>query len=276
MEVLAAATGLSHEGMTRRLYEHEFPDWFGMQASGFYAFNWDRILPELRNGQFFFATHSYFPSPGWNITGEYLTARKAQELGELLIESLAVFSAILPNGRPVTNALELDGFAVDAPNLRLIPLEGPVSAQAEEDALTAMVKQAGIADTQAVLKHIADANSLYTEGKYHPSLNESRSLIQCLIDDIGEDTHRSGSHTFGFPGGTSNRIDYLRDVGFLTLDETSAVRSAWGALSAGSHPGIPAREEARIGLILALEFAQILLLKFENWKANAYKRFEPM
>lgn len=272
MEVFAAAQ-LSDEKMSRLLYEHDFPDWFVTQARSFFYFNWDDIVIQLRSGRFFFASRGY--SSSGNITGEYLSDRQAQDCGELLIERLAALATTLATGDAVTNSLQLDGFAVDVPHLRLVPLEGPVSAQEEEDALTTMVKQAGIGNSQTLLKHIADANGLYVDGRYHPSLNESRSLLQSLIDEISGDTHNSGAHHVGFPGGTANRIDYLEKVGFLTADEVSAVKSAWGALSAGSHPGVPPREEARIGLILTLEFGQILLLKYENWKSNAYRRFGP-
>jgi hypothetical protein len=41
-----------------------------------------------------------------------------------------------------------------------------------------------------------------------------------------------------------------------------------------AHPGVPEREQARIGLILALEFGQLLLMKFTNWKAKAYLCFK--
>jgi len=75
-------------------------------------------------------------------------------------------------------------------------------------------------------------------------------------------------------GGTTNRIEYLRNVGFFTPDEQAALNSAWGSLSAGAHPGVPEREQARIGLTLALEFGQLLLMKFTNWKANAYLCFK--
>jgi hypothetical protein len=40
-----------------------------------------------------------------------------------------------------------------------------------------------------------------------------------------------------------------------------------------SHPGIPTRDQTRIALILSLEFGVILLLKFADWKANAYRGF---
>jgi hypothetical protein len=67
----------------------------------------------------------------------------------------------------------------------------------------------------------------------------------------------------------------LKTTSFLSDDEEAAFKSGWGALSAGSHPGVPEREQARITLILALEFAQLLLIKFTNWRANAYCRFAP-
>jgi hypothetical protein len=105
------------------------------------------------------------------------------------------------------------------------------------------------------------------------SLNESRNLIQALIDGISMETDKHGNHSTGLPGGTVNRIDYLSIVGFLTADEKAAMSSGWGSLSAGSHPGVPEREHARNGLILALEFGQLLMLKFANWKANAYRGF---
>ncbi len=71
-----------------------------------------------------------------------------------------------------------------------------------------------------------------------------------------------------------NRVQYLQDVHFLTPDENAAFGSAWGFLSGGSHPGIATQDGARISLILSLEFGQLLLLKFENWKANGYKCFQ--
>jgi hypothetical protein len=39
-----------------------------------------------------------------------------------------------------------------------------------------------------------------------------------------------------------------------------------GFLSAGSHPGLPPREQARIGLLLSMEFCQMLLLKWQYWR----------
>jgi hypothetical protein len=162
---------------------------------------------------------------------------------------------------------------VNNEKLTLVPLEGPVSANEEEDRLTNLVKTSGVPEVPTALKHIADANSLYTSGSYHPSLNESRNFIQVLIDGISIETDRHGNHSTGLPGGTANRIDYLFNVGFLNADEKAALNSGWGSLSAGSHPGVPEPEQARIGLILALEFGQLPMHKFANWKVNGYRGF---
>jgi hypothetical protein len=270
MEVLTAA---HITNPSRLLYEHDFPDWFVVHAGSQYQFKWDGILITLRNGRFFFPDTGYFGSPTDNITGQYLDRGEAQRLGEKFIQRLAALATTLPNGVSVANSLQLDGYSASAQKLSLIPLENIVSAQEEEDALAAQVKATGVSNAETVLRHINDANYLFIERKYHASLNESRNVLQSLVDNISGDTNKSGAHPTKLPGGTGNRIGYLKDVGFLTADEEAAFKSAWGALSAGSHPGVPDRDEARIGLILALEFGQLLLLKFGNWKKNTYKTF---
>jgi hypothetical protein len=271
MEVLGASTPVTN--FSRLLFENDFQDWFVLHASSYFQLNWDSILVALRNGSFFFPDAGYFAVPGTNITGIHLSDDMAKQLGESFIRRLAALATTLANGESVANSLQLDGYSVDTQNLKLIPLENVVSAQEEGDALTALVRGAGLASTQTVLTHIADAKDLFVGSKYHPSLNESRNVLQCLVDDISTETHNSGAHSTQIPGGLANRIAYLRQIGFLTADEEAAYKSAWRALSAGSHPGVSDRDGARIGLILALEFGQLLLLKFANWKANAYKQF---
>ena len=74
-----------------------------------------------------------------------------------------------------------------------MPLEGPVSAREEEDTLARLVQESGIPDISRVLKHVSNAHFLSWDGKYGSSLNESRSLIQALIDAISieADKHES-------------------------------------------------------------------------------------
>jgi hypothetical protein len=252
------------------LYEHDFPGWFVTHAGSCYGWDWQNILIALRNGHF-------FDPPGYfsdvSITGEYLTGAQKRVHGEWIIQRLAAFSTTLPAGEPVSRSLQLDGYDVDKKKLTLVRLEGFVSTAQEEDVLSALVRQSGISNGNVVLKHIEDAHKLYIDANLHPSLNESRNLIQLLIDEISTDTNKQGKHSVGLPGGTANRIEYLKKVNFLTGDEEAAYKAAWGSLSAGSHPGVPEREQTRIGLILALEFAQLLLLKFQNWRANGHSKF---
>jgi len=255
-----------------QLYEREFRHWFVTHAESEYGWDWMRIFMALRSSKFFFPSAAYFSDV--SITGQYMSEDEGLALGEILIRDLVAFASLLsPAGEPVTRSLELDGFAVNEETLALVPLEGPVSAQQEEDTLTRLVKNTGLPNHAVVLKHMSDANGLYTDGTNHPSLNESRSMLQALIDGVSVETDKHGSHSRGLGSDTKSRMDYLEKVGFLIPDERAALGSAWGLLSAGSHPGLPERELARIGLVVALEFGQLLMLKYGNWKTNGYRAF---
>jgi hypothetical protein len=255
------------------LYENDFPHWFVTHARSEYGLDWGQILPAVRNTQFFFP-HTYFGGPGTNITDEpYLSKEDAVKLGEYLLQRLAALVATLPEGEQVARSLELDGFQPDRQNLRLISSAAVTSDRQEEERVTSLVQQSGLQNSAIILQHLRDARDLFLQQKDHPSIGEARNLVQSLIDGIGDETNAHGRHALGYPSGTKNRWEYLRDVGFLTLDEMTAVGAAWGFLSSGNHPGIPSRDEARIALILTLEFGVMLLLKFVNWKANGFQRF---
>lgn len=201
MEALSTVPGVE---CSRVCYEQDIPNWFVTHARSYYRFNWDHILPALRDTRFFFANYSSF---GGNILGkEYFPEDEAQATGEWLLQKLAAMAACLPDGAPVENSLQLDGFAVDRNRVRLIPLEGPVSAQREEDAFTALLQGSGLPNAATVDQHVKDANDLFVQGKSHPSLNESRNMVQALIDDISTETDQNGNHTTKLPGGTGNRI----------------------------------------------------------------------
>ena len=254
------------------LYERGFPDWLLTHAESEYGWEWMRIFMSLRNGTFFVPSAAIFNDT--SILERHITQRDALALGEAFAGKLVAFASLLsPAGESVTRSLELDGFSVNEETLALVPLEGPVSAREEEDTLAKLVRGTGLPDHEMILKHMTDAHSLYLDAKYHASVNESRNMLQALIDGISEETSRNGGHATDLPGGTGNRMDYLLTVNFLTPGEKAALGSAWGSLSAGSHPGIPEREQARIGLVLALELSQLLLIKFSNWKSNAYQKF---
>lgn len=256
-------------------YEEGLPDWFVEDAERRYGFRWERILFDLRQGEFMTSPHcSYFRG---NRPRPVLWPKDIEDQCEGIIRKLAAIAATFPThlAKAVENCLQLDGYTVDKKRAMLIPLEGPVSAQEEEDVLTASLRRSGLPSESTVKQHVKDASDLFVEGKYGPSLGQSRNILQAIIDDISLETNSNGGHSGGFPNDTAGRILYLKEVGFLTLDERDAVKSAWHTLCAGSHPGIPERELARIGLVLALEFGQLLLLKSADWSKNGYKAFTP-
>jgi hypothetical protein len=259
--------------LTTFFYEHDFPHWFITRAQGEYSLDWRSIIPALRNARFIF-TDGYFDLPGANITDKpHLSQAEAVAIGEALIERLTALAATLPQGEAVRRALDLEGLRANPNKLTIEIAESVINEQEEESRLIGLVKQNRLQNEAVILKHLDDAQDLFVQGKDHPSIGESRNLIQALIDDISAATHANGGHSVGYPAGTANRLQYLQDVGFLTSDEKTAFGAGWGSLSAGSHPGIPSRDEARIGLILSLEFAQLLLLKFANWSANGFRGF---
>ncbi|HSY91209.1 MAG TPA: hypothetical protein VK812_07535 [Candidatus Binatus sp.] len=210
------------------LYEHDFPDWFIVQATQRHDWNWVSLLIDSRRGTFFFVRD--------NIGGTRCivplnipihTDRDAAVFGEYFIQKLAAFATTLPSGEELVRSLQLDGFDVDKVKWKLVPLEGAVSAEQEEDHLTKLVKASGVPATDVVLKHIEDASSLFAEGKDHPSLNESRSLIQALIDGISTETNTHGKHSRKLPGPMKDRIEYLTKVGFFVPDEEASLKAGW-------------------------------------------------
>ncbi len=258
----------SMERMSAFLYENDFPDWFVNRAREL-EFKWLKILMNLRNGTFFNSGNRWNSRP---ITGDYFSfPEESLILGEQLIHQLAAVATTLSEA--VARSLELDGFRVNPGKPGLVPIDSVVSEQQEEDRLTALVTDTGITNAAVIRTHLREADDLFVQGKDHPSVNESRSLFQAVIDSISGETNTSGGHSRGYPSDMKGRLEYLQAVGFFTSDERTAFGSAWGFLSAGSHPGLPSRDEARIALVLALEFCQLLLLKFENWKANGCRRF---
>jgi hypothetical protein len=272
----------TRKDMRDHLYENDLPAWFIRQANQRYAWNWLEALMDLRNGQFFYPPHSHDEVDTIVPDDDAFSRLPPKDLGEVLIRKLAAVAFVSLHEIPAASfglteslprSLQLDGYDVDEINVRLVPLEGPVSAKQEEGHLTRLVIASGVPASDVVLKHIEDASALYMDGKDHASLNESRNLIQSLVDGISTETNTHGKHSIGLPGNTKDRIEYLTKVGFLVPDEEAAFKSSWGSLSAGSHPGVPEREQARIGLVLALELGQLLLIKFIDWKTNAYRGF---
>jgi hypothetical protein len=259
---------------SRKLFEEEFPEWFIAHAESMYSFDWDRILRDLDSERFFYtssgpvADEQELPSEVYSkfavgatfrlaallVIGDF--GRRGPALGALNIE-------------PLVRAIEHDGFSVDERNVTLVPVEGPVSHDEEESRLEELIAQSDLRESAISKKHLKDGIEQYLDGsKDHSSLGEFRTFLQSLVDSICEEINRIGKSKVGLPGGTANRFGYLVDNGLLTPDEKAAFGAAWGFLSAGNHPGLTPRDQARIGLVLSLEFGQMLIMKWLDWKRS--------
>jgi hypothetical protein len=154
-------------------------------------------------------------------------------------------------------SLQLDGYAVGRGNIGSI--DGPVSVVEEKSCLLRDLRASRLARQDVISKHIEDAENLFSDGKHHPAIGEGRSALQAVIEDtvalleakVGD---RSAS-------GVKNQVEFLMRNAFFSSDEQIAFLSAWGFLCSGNHPGMSSEDEGRIGVILCLEFIQILLAK---------------
>jgi hypothetical protein len=272
MEVLAHADS-KHRGDARYtywfrlLYEYEFPEWFIRIAAPSRYFNWDDTIRELRSRSFFFG------SRGPILSADHLEVRNIPVAAEYFLEKLAAIAVIriAPDhsldSDQLLRSIVNDGFTLNQRKADLDHSEGEVSLKEEESGLALMIEQSGLSRKAEAKTHLRDAGEQYLDGtKDHPSLNESRSLFQSLLDQICEEVDRSGQSSIGLPGNTKSRLDYLETNGIWTNDERMMFGAGWGFLSAGGHPGLTPREQARIGLLLSIEFSSILILAWHHWK----------
>jgi hypothetical protein len=123
------------------LYENNLPDWFVRQVNQRYAWNWTEALWDLRSGQFFYPSNNFLADEVETIVPDGpFSGLDPRNLGELLIRKLAAvafvslhelpaFSSSSDLAQSLPRSLQIDGFDVDRTNVRLILLEGPVSAR---------------------------------------------------------------------------------------------------------------------------------------------------
>ncbi len=228
----------------QKLFEWGFPGWL-VQGAAERSFNWTRIIPDLYMGSFSTKSHPPIPAMLAKQMLHRLTALALTEAEDASVRE------------DVRLSLQLDGFELGTNGLRAV--DGPVSVEEERSRLIASLNGCRLGRKDVISKHIADAEDLFNNGKHHSAIGEARSALQAVIEEtvklVEERTRqRSGS-------GTVNQVDFLAREGVFTPDEQQAFRAAWAFLSSGNHPGVPPEEDGRIGMILCLEFIQILLLK---------------
>jgi hypothetical protein len=238
---------LRHQFWQQMLFKWGFPPWLIDHAAE-KRYDWTRIIRDLHSGkvaQWIKGMLQYVPQVLQESILIKLTAM-AMEESDQSVDTEALRLSLL-----------LDGFEMSQG--KMLRAEGPVSVTKERSRLITDLEASSFARKRFISKHLEDAEDLFTEGKMHPAMAEARSAFQAGIEDTVSCVQLTVPRRSG--GGLKNQIEFLSRESFFSSDEEQAFLAAWGFLCAGAHPGLPPDEVGRIGLILALEFTQVLLIK---------------
>jgi hypothetical protein len=227
-----------------KLFEWNIPDWLTEYFLS-HKMDWSLVIPDLYKG--------------------IVKNQEGGQVAQLLCNTMLV--RLLTNAyqeaktrsakESLRLSLQLDGYEVGGGKIGSI--DGPVSVEEEKSRLLRDLKASRLARQQVISKHVTDAETLYADGKHHPAMAEARSALQAVIEDTVALLEANVGKRSG--GTTKDKIDFMAQHGFLSPDEPNAFFSAWGFLCSGNHPGMSSEDEGRIGIILCLEFIQILLIK---------------
>jgi hypothetical protein len=227
-----------------KLFEWGFPDWL---TEHFFSrgMDWSLVIPDLYKGSV------------KNQEGAQVAQVLCNTMSLRLLASVYQEAKSGSAKETLRLSLQLDGYEVGGGKIGSI--DGPVSVEEEKTRLLRNLKTSRLARQQVISKHITDAENLFGDGKHHPAIGEARSALQAVIEDTVALLEAKVGKRGG--GGTKNQIEFMAQHSFLSPDEQYAFLSAWGFLSSGNHPGMSSEDEGRIGIILCLEFIQILLIK---------------
>jgi hypothetical protein len=170
-------------------------------------------------------------------------------------------------------SLTLDGFSLVGG--KFVPSDSAVIDQAGETTLLReQIKKASFPRESLILGHYEQAEELFVDRKWHPAIGEWRSFFQAVIQDIAEITGHNRSDVKKSDGTMKDDLRFLLQTRFFSEDEWTIVGAVWGFLSAGSHPGISLPHQARIAMIQALCFGQVLSSKYLVWRDNSFKGYQ--
>ncbi len=266
---------LSASDLKRELYARDFPRDFLDICERQFLWDFDRLLPQLYDGHL----HSLHPIR-MTVTeaGEVETGRQVLlRFGEYLFAK----AATLPNYdgwheelAKLRNSLDLDGFRLLSG--KLIPADTAVFDWPKQVSLLVdQVKAARLRSEEVVLHHFTNGEQLYVSNKFDTALGEWRKFFERLLRDTAEVTaqNRPDLKEDATRLSMKKLFPYLGGAGFFDPDEQLAFSSSWGFLCSGSHPGIGEKDQAYLGMVLALTFGHVLLRKYVAWKAQGFRGF---
>ncbi|MGB2625468.1 MAG: hypothetical protein WAK20_01655 [Candidatus Acidiferrum sp.] len=226
-----------------KLFEEALPGWFREVAPS-YNYNWSIIVPLLFEG--------HLKTVDDASVGDVLCHVALRRLVVMVLVEKGI-----PDVEAVRMSVQADGFT--GAQKELVPIDGPVSVEQEKSRLLADLKVSKLGNKEVIAVHVKDAVEHFANGKHHSAIGEARTALESAIDETVILLELRHSKKSGC--GTGNKIPFMEETRFLSSDEKSAFLAAWGFLCSGNHPGISTEEQGRIGVILSLEFLQILIIK---------------
>lgn len=159
--------------------------------------------------------------------------------------------------------LQLDGYILAN---TLTPIDPSViGAPPLEDDLTRELLASGLPSATDVTRKLSDSVDAFRAStpNYNASLNDARVALQALATDIANVRLATNHGTFD-PTKWGSVIAYLRDTGFVTLEEEKGLVGVFGFVSPGSHRpiGFSELEFARLGRSLVTGMCWFLVKRF--------------
>ncbi len=234
------------------------------------TFDWDfsTIFPALLDGTFWEAGHS---------------DRKAQtrQRAYLLGFASALCSILAnqpeyagPAPARIHESLGRDGLRyVDG---RIVSItQQVVPEQQEFSAVQQLLSTCALPESRTILSHYESGQKQFAADEFHACVGEWRSFIEALLRAIWKQTqaHRAEFSSFAAVPPMKDVFEFLARAEFFTSDEKLAFSSVWGFLSAGGHPGMPAKEDAHLSMFMALTFGHAALLKLLSWREHGFASF---
>lgn len=276
---------LSRDELKLELYEEGFEREV-LDFGDLYSWDSRKLLPDLYDGNFFvrlrvhkatsvLAKNDYRAQPATNEDtdkGRTILIRLAEYLCwrlDLLPPHLAEFKQAREG---LLTCLTLDGYTVVG--RKLVFTESAVLDQPQQVALLKQrIKDSKLPNESVILYHYDQGEEFYVQRRWDACIGQWRSFFEQLLRDIAGSTASHRPDVSASLGPMRDVLDYLKEVDFLDQDERTSVGATWGFLSSGSHPGLAAEDKAHLAMAQALAFSQTLVLKFLNWRSNAFKAF---
>jgi hypothetical protein len=268
------------------LYQMDFDRKFLDTCKGFYGWNFNALLPQLHDGQFYLVQSSFCTMALRPARQSANPDKEEIRIGRAALLKLAEYVLNTIEGLPdrlgdlkeagdyFLRNLEMDGYAFVGQ--KLIPSESAVVNQPDEvSLLRKLINEAGFSNETTIVHHYTSGEQLYADGKWDSCIGEWRKFYEQLLRDIAELSAQNRTDVKTKLGPMADVLEYLTELGFLDKDERTAVGAAWGFLSSGSHPGIALPQKAHAAMIHALSFGQILVIKFLDWRRNNFHGFSP-